>query len=82
MPKFSTLTLKPFMFNVAKILPTAIIAKSDMVNILEEAPVKDTPYTVKGIKFGRPSFRLKRRGGMVFPSQMPSGLQRMKPPEK
>jgi len=67
MPNFSKLTLKPYMFNVAKISPIAVLAKNDMVNVLEEAPVKDTPYTVNGVKYGRPSFRLKKRGGYGFP---------------
>src|SRR5690554_631004 len=67
MPNNTTRTIKPLMFNFSSVKATAQLAKNDMVNILEEAPVKDAPYVVKGVKYGRPSFRLKRRGGDGFP---------------
>jgi hypothetical protein len=67
MPDSSKLTIKPIMFNVTKATSLAFLTQSDMVNNLEEAPVNDVPYVVKGVKYGRPSFRLKRRGGDGFP---------------
>ena len=80
MPKSAKLAIQPMVFNFAQATATAILSQSNSVNILEEAPLKDTPYMVKGVKYGRPLFRLKRRGGDASPNQMLSGSPNMKKP--
>ncbi|NLB25809.1 MAG: hypothetical protein GX820_03855 [Bacteroidales bacterium] len=67
MSNISKLTLRSNVLSVARARTRVVLVKNDMVNVLQEAPVKDTPYIINSLKYGRPSFRLKRRGGYGFP---------------
>ncbi len=64
MPQLLNLKVQP---HFIKTMHFASSMQLNYVNETSQAPVNDNPQLINGVKYGRPSFRLKRRGGDGFP---------------